>query len=62
MSHLKFESMAAGVAFLLTGLYALHPGPYQMAAFVFIAQPLFLIAVVCLAYDVWQDLRSREVL
>lgn len=62
MKTLRLPSLAAALAFVITGLYALDPGPYQMAAFVFFAQPLFLIAVLGYGFRVWKDLRGRDVL
>ena len=62
MKDLRLPSLAAALAFVITGLYAVDPGPYQMAAFVFFAQPLFLIAGLGYAYRVWKDLRGRDVL
>ncbi|MCC7510146.1 MAG: hypothetical protein IT464_12365 [Planctomycetes bacterium] len=62
MKTLRLQSLAAALAFAITGLYAIDPGPYQMAAFVFFAQPLFLIAGVGYAWRVWKDLKTREVL
>ncbi|MBX3472950.1 MAG: hypothetical protein KF754_01040 [Planctomycetes bacterium] len=62
MNSMRLPALAAGVAFVITALYALDPGPYQMAAFVFFAQPLFAIAAAGYAYRVWKDLRSRKVL
>lgn len=62
MNRLRLQALAAALAFLITGLYAIDPGPYQMAAFVFFAQPLFLIAGLGYLYRVWKDLRSRDVM
>ncbi|MBK8207035.1 MAG: hypothetical protein IPK87_09630 [Planctomycetes bacterium] len=62
MKTLRLQSLAAALAFAITGLYAIDPGPYQMAAFVFFAQPLFVIAGVGYAWRVWKDLKTREVL
>ncbi|MBX3460831.1 MAG: hypothetical protein KF696_12860 [Planctomycetes bacterium] len=62
MNRLRLQALAAALAFLITGLYAIDPGPYQMAAFVFFAQPLFLIAGLGYLYRVWKDLKSREVM
>lgn len=62
MKDLRLPSLAAALAFVITGLYALDPGPYQMAAFIFFAQPLFLIALLSYGYRVWKDLRGRDVL
>ena len=62
MKDLRLPALAAALAFAITGLYAVDPGPYQMAAFVFFAQPLFLVAGLGYAYRVWKDLRGRDVL
>jgi hypothetical protein len=59
---LRLPSLAAALAFLITLLYAIDPGPFQMAAFVFFAQPLFLIAIIGYAVRVWKDLRKQQVL
>jgi hypothetical protein len=62
MNNLRLPCLAAALGFVITGLYAIDPGPYQMAAFVFFAQPLFLIAGAGYLYRVWKDLRSQKVL
>lgn len=62
MNRLRLQALAAALAFLITGLYAIDPGPYQMAAFVFFAQPLFVIAGLGYLYRVWKDLKSRDVM
>ncbi|MBE7492593.1 MAG: hypothetical protein HS108_12660 [Planctomycetes bacterium] len=62
MNSVRLPALAAAVAFLITALYAVDPGPYAMAAFVFLAQPLFVIAGAGYAYRVWKDLRGRKVL
>jgi hypothetical protein len=62
MNDVRLPSLFAALAFLITGLYAIDPGPYQMAAFVFFAQPLFLVAVAGYAFRVIRDLRERRVL
>jgi hypothetical protein len=62
VNTLRLPSLAASAAFAITVLYAIDPGPYQMAAFVFFAQPLFLIAGLSYLYRVWKDLRSQRVI
>ena len=42
MRLLRWESWCAIVAFALTLLFILVPGPYPMALFTFIAQPLYV--------------------
>ncbi len=62
MNDLRLPSLFAALAFAITGLYAIDPGPYQMAAFVFFAQPLFVIAGAGYMYRVWRDLRKQKIL
>jgi hypothetical protein len=62
MNTLRVEAWAAIAAFLITIVFNLNPGPYPMAAFTFIAQPLFAYAIVRYAWRVLTDLRSRKVL
>jgi hypothetical protein len=47
------------VAFALTQTFMLVPGPYAMASFIFIAQPLFAIAAIGYLLKVRADLRQR---
>jgi hypothetical protein len=62
MSELRWEALAAILAFLITLGYTLYPGPYVTGAFTFIAQPLFALAIVGYAQKVLRDLKSRRVL
>lgn len=62
MNRLRVEAWAAIAAFLITIVFNLDPGPYPMAAFVFIAQPLFAYAIARYAWRVLRDLRARRVL
>jgi hypothetical protein len=59
MRLLRWEAMCASVAFLLTLIFILVPGPYPMAIFTFIAQPLFAIVAVGYLLKVRADLRKR---
>jgi hypothetical protein len=61
MIDLRWESWAAILAFAISLVYIWVPGPYPMGAFTFIAQPLFLLALVSYGIKVFRDLRSREV-
>jgi hypothetical protein len=61
MTNLRWESWAAILAFAISLVYIWVPGPYPMGAFTFIAQPLFLLALVSYSVKVFRDLRSREV-
>ena len=51
--------MCAIVAFALTLTFILVPGPYAMALFTFIAQPLFAIVAIGYLLKVRADLRQR---
>ena len=59
MRLLRWEAMCASVAFLLTLIFILVPGPYPMAIFTFSAQPLFAIVAVGYLLKVRADLRKR---
>ena len=61
MTNLRWESWAAILAFAISLVYIWVPGPYPMGAFTFIAQPLFLLALVSYGIKVFRDLRSRKV-
>ena len=61
MIDLRWESWAAILAFAISLVYVWVPGPYPMGAFTFIAQPLFLLALVSYGIKVFRDLRSRDV-
>lgn len=55
------------ILFVITGsliciLYIIFPNPYLMAAFIFIAQPLFLFAIASTIYMILVDLKRKKVL
>jgi len=60
MSELRWESWAVMLGLLIGLLYTLVPGPYEMGAFTFIAQPLLGLAMLSYAVKVVRDLRSRR--
>ena len=61
MRQLQWEAWAATVAFVIALVYIWVPGPYAMEAFTFIAQPLFLLALMSYAIKVLQVLRKKDV-
>jgi len=61
MSELRPESWAVMLGLAISLLYILVPGPYEMGAFTFIAQPLLGLAIVSYVIEVVKDLRSRGV-
>jgi hypothetical protein len=50
------------VALLASLAFAIAPGPYTMAAFAFVAMPLYLLVLAIYVVAVIQDLRGRKVL
>ena len=62
MNELKWESMAVSLASLISLVYVWQPGPYAMGAFTFIAQPLFVVAIVSYGWKAVKELRQRRVL
>lgn len=62
MTRLRLHAWAAMLGLLITAAFAIHPGPYEMALFVFFAQPLFLIVFISYGVRVVKDLRNRGVI
>jgi uncharacterized membrane protein YtjA (UPF0391 family) len=62
MNELRWEAWAALIAFVISLVYIWVPGPYPMGAFTFIAQPLFLVALLGYVVKVIRELRQRQVL
>jgi hypothetical protein len=60
MRLLQWESWCAIMAFLMTLAFVLFPGPYEMAVFTFLAQPLFALAAISYLVKVLRDLRARK--
>ena len=54
------EASCAILGFVLTLVFVLVPGPYPMALFTFIAQPLFAIAAISYAAKVIADLQRHR--
>jgi hypothetical protein len=60
MRLLRWEAYCAILGFALTQVFVLVPGPYPMALFTFIAQPLFAIAAIGYLAKVVADLRKHR--
>ncbi|MDP7398499.1 MAG: hypothetical protein QF541_16645 [Lentisphaeria bacterium] len=60
--NLRIEAWCLIAAFLMTAVFLVYPGPYQMVLFVFIAQPLFAIAIVMYSVKVLRELGKKGVL
>ena len=59
--NLKVEALLVTVAALITLVFLWSSSPYLMGAFVFVAQPLFLVVGLLYTRKVFLDLRSRKV-
>jgi hypothetical protein len=59
---LKFECLAAFVAFVIAAVFILVPGPYPMVLFTFVGVPLFGIAALLYLGRVLAELRKKDVL
>lgn len=62
MRLLRWQGWCAIVAFVMTLTFVLFPGPYPMAIFTFIAQPLFGFAAVSYMIEVIRELHEKEIL
>ena len=60
MRLLRWECWCAVIAFVMTLAFVLVPGPYEMAVFTFLAQPLFAFAAISYLVKVLRDLRERK--
>jgi hypothetical protein len=59
--HLHWEAWVTTAAFVIALVYIWVPGPYPMGAFTFIAQPLFLLALLSYGIKVLWELRKKDV-
>jgi hypothetical protein len=60
--NLKVETLLLTVASLISVGFLWTSSPYFMGAFVFIAQPLFLVGGVFYLAKVFRELRGRKVI
>lgn len=61
-SLLRLSMALAVLGALLSLALFLHAGPYTLVVFMFLAQPLLLLAVVLFAVQVVKDLRRERLL
>ena len=59
---LRLSMVFAGLGALLSLALFLHAGPYTLVFFMFVAQPLLLLAVALFAVQVFKDLRRERLL
>ncbi len=50
------------IAYLVSGWFILDPAPLPMAFFVFVAQPLFLLAAILYLIEILLELRQHGIL
>jgi hypothetical protein len=61
-SLLRLSMALAALGALLSLLLFLNAGPYTLVVFMFLAQPLLLLAVALFALQVVKDLRRERLL
>lgn len=59
---LRISMAVAALGALVSLALFLHAGPYTLVAFMFVAQPLLLLAVALFAVQVVKDLRRERLL
>jgi hypothetical protein len=59
---LRLSMALAALGALLSLVLFLHAGPYTLVIFMFLAQPLLLLAVALFALQVFNDLRRERLL
>jgi len=60
--NLTVPAAGAIIALVITTLFVVHPSPYLMALFVFVAQPLFLIGALLYVGRVFRELHAKDIL
>ena len=61
-SLLRLSMILAALGALFSLALFLHAGPYTLVFFMFLAQPLLLLAVATFAVQVFKDLRRERLL
>ena len=59
---LRLSMVLAALGALFSLALFLHAGPYTLVFFMFVAQPLLLLAVALFAVQVFKDLRRERLL
>ena len=57
-----WKPLGACVGMMLSAWFLLDPGPYPMALFAFVAQPIFFAVFIGYLVSIRRDLRRRKVL
>jgi hypothetical protein len=58
----RLSAILAVLGALLSLVLFLHPGPYSLVLFMFLSQPLLLLAVALFVVQVLKDLRRERLL
>jgi len=62
MKHFLVEGIFVVLGALISILFIFNPSPLLMFAFAFIAQPLFLFAILSSLWMIYKDLKRKDVL
>lgn len=62
MKHFLVEVIFVLLGTLISILFIFDPSPFLMFAFAFIAQPLFLFAILSSVWMIYRDLKKKNVL
>lgn len=62
MKHFLVEVFFVILATIISILFIFNPSPFLMFAFAFIAQPLFLFAILSSLWMIYKDLKRKNVL
>ncbi|GAA4832509.1 hypothetical protein [Algivirga pacifica] len=62
MRQIFIESLFVIVGMAIAIPYMIWPNPYLMFLFVFVAQPCFAVAMLGAIYEIFKDLKSKDVI
>jgi hypothetical protein len=62
MKNFKVELLFVALGLLISLIFVFNPMPFWMAAFVFVAQPMFLFAIVSSLIRIYKDLKQKGVI
>jgi hypothetical protein len=62
MKNLRIESAFVLAGLIISIIFIFYPSPFWMAAFLFIAQPMFIYAIVSSLIQIYRDLKSKKVI
>jgi len=62
MKLIKIEALFTTVAMIISLIFIVHPEPYMMFLFVFVAQPAFAFAIISALWQIRKDLKEKKVI